>query len=205
MPRVLTVEEIRDFREDLCEVAASLFARDGYEAVTMRAIASELGVSAMTPYRYFQNKGEIYRAVRARAFVRFGERVEAAAEGEDDPIARLRALFAAYLGFALDEPGSYRIMFELEAPRDAEPDDEERALSEATWQPLLTTLDEATRLGLVRGDPITLANLCWLQVHGLASLHISGRLSFGRSFDDLFEPLFDTLMHGILTRPEGDH
>ncbi len=205
MPRVLTVEEIRDFREDLCEVAARLFARDGYEAVTMRAIASELGVSAMTPYRYFKSKGEIYRAVRARAFVRFGERVEAAAVGQKDPIARLRALFLAYLGFACDEPGAYRIMFELEPPRDAQPSEEERALIEATWQPLLQTLDDAVNTGVVRGDASTLANLCWVQVHGLASLHISGRLTFGRSFDELFAPIFDALLHGILSRPEGEN
>ncbi len=204
MPRVLTVEEIRDFREDLCEVAAGLFARDGYEAVPMRAIASELGVSAMTPYRYFENKGAIYREVRSRAFVRFGERVEAAAVGESEPLNRLRALFRAYLGFALDEPGAYRIMFELEPPRDAEPSEEERALAEATWVPLLQTLEEASRAGLVRGDPQTLAHLCWVQVHGLASLQISDRLTFGRSFDDLFDPLFDSLLNGILSRPDGD-
>ena len=33
------------------------------------------------------------------------------------------------------------------------------------------------------------------------SLHIAERLSFGRSFDELVEPLFETLLHGILSRP----
>ena len=47
MPRHLTAEQVEDFRRDLCDVAASLFASEGYDAVTMKSIAGELGVSAM--------------------------------------------------------------------------------------------------------------------------------------------------------------
>ncbi len=201
VPRTLTQEEIQDFRHDLCQVAAELFTRDGYDAVTMRAIAEQLGVSPMTPYRYFESKGAIYRAVRTQAFERFGERVEAAAAREPEPIARLRALFAAYLGFAHDEPGAYRIMFELEPPQDATPTESERAVAGGTWAPLLQTLEDAVAARRVERDALTLSHLCWVQVHGLAMLHISGRLIHGRSFDELLDPLFESLLHGILSRP----
>ncbi len=201
MPKALTTAEIDDFRQDLCEVAAALFAAQGYEGVTMRAIAARLGVSPMTPYRYFEGKAAIYREVRRQAFARFGERTSQAADSEPDTLKRLHALFASYLGFAQDEPGAYRIMFELAPPPDAAPDAEDHALAEGTWQPLLGTLGEAIDQGLLIGDATTLANVCWVQVHGLASLHIAGRLTFGRSFDELFEPVFDTLLHGTLARP----
>ena len=173
MPRSLSKEEIREFRQELCDLAAELFARDGYEAVTMRAIASELGVSAMTPYRYFGCKGEIYREVRAAAFRRFGKRVAAAAAGDGDPIERLRALFRAYLAFAFDEPGAYRIMFEFAPPQDADLGPEDAALAAMTWAPLLQTLEAASTSGLVSEDPLTLAHVCWVHVHGLASLEIA--------------------------------
>ena len=51
----------------------SLFAAKGAEGVTMRELASALGVSPMTPYRYFHDKDDMLAAVRARAFDRFAE------------------------------------------------------------------------------------------------------------------------------------
>ena len=201
MPRALSPSEIESFRHDLCDVATQLFTARGFDGVTMRAIAGELGVSPMTPYGYFESKADIYGTIRRQAFERFGAQVAAAAEAEPDPLGRLHALFKAYLRFALDEPGAYRIMFELSAPEAAEPDPEDGAASAATWIPLLQTLEDAVAQGCLEGDPLTLAHLCWLQVHGLASLHLSGRLRFGRSFDELLEPAFDSLLHGFLARP----
>lgn len=201
MPRTLSVTDIATFRGDLCGVAAHLFAERGYDGVTMRAIAGELGVSPMTPYGYFESKGQIYAEIRAQAFQRFGARVAQAADPALEPLVRLRALFGAYLQFAIDEPGAYRIMFELTPPDDAQPDDSEMARAGETWTPLLETLHEAVSKGLLAGDPLTLAHVCWVLVHGLASLQISGRLSFGRSLDDILDPAFETLLHGTLARP----
>jgi hypothetical protein len=60
--------EVDAFRRRLAAAATRLFARHGYAAVTMRAVAAELGVSAMTPYRYVAGKAELVALVRAAAF-----------------------------------------------------------------------------------------------------------------------------------------
>ena len=73
MPRVLSDTDVADFRDRLCEAAERLFAERGPDAVTMRQLASELGVSPMTPYRYFEDKEDILAAVRANGFTRFAE------------------------------------------------------------------------------------------------------------------------------------
>ena len=58
----------------------------------MRQLAAELGVSPMTPYRYFADKDAILAAVRARAFNRHAEALEAACGGApDDPIGGANA------------------------------------------------------------------------------------------------------------------
>ena len=67
----LSSVEIEAFRERIREAAARLFASAGYAAVTMRAVAAEVGCSAMTPYRYFASKEHIFAVVRAEAFRRF--------------------------------------------------------------------------------------------------------------------------------------
>ena len=80
MPRVLTEAATREFRERLIDAAERLFAQKGLEAVTLRQLAAEIGVSPMTPYRYFADKDDILAAVRARAFTRHAEALEAAWE-----------------------------------------------------------------------------------------------------------------------------
>ena len=69
MPRITTPADVTEFRNRLCEVAAQLFAEKGYEGFNMRELAGRLGISTMTPYRYFKDKEAILSEVRARAFL----------------------------------------------------------------------------------------------------------------------------------------
>src|SRR5215469_382188 len=78
VPRVLTETDITGFRERLCELATRLFVERGPENFNMRLLATELGVSAMTPYRYFRDKNEVLSLVRGRAFTRLANQLERA-------------------------------------------------------------------------------------------------------------------------------
>src|ERR1700733_6937187 len=78
VPRILTKSDVADFRERLCEVATRIFVKKGPAGLNMRELAGQLGVSAMTPYRYFKDKEEFLAAIRARAFARFADQLEEA-------------------------------------------------------------------------------------------------------------------------------
>ena len=119
MPRAaLSNEQIGEFRKRAVECATSLFLSGGLSAVTMRGIAQELGCSAMTPYRYFENLEEIIALVRAHAFERFADMQEQAFLSGTDAESRLLNLKQAYIRFAVREPQMYTIMFQL--PREEE-------------------------------------------------------------------------------------
>ncbi len=203
MPRALTSDEIQAFRDDLCQVATRRFAEEGFAGVTMRGLAGDLGVSPMTPYRYFDSKDEIFHAVRLAGFRRFGDRVRATAEAHSDPLERLRALGHCYQRFAQDEPYAYRIMFQLDQPD--EPDDPE-SLEELHrgWQPMLRCIEECIAAGLFEGDPVTIAHIFWVMMHGAVTLHIAGKFRLDRSFDDLIEPMMDAAIRGCSARPLPD-
>ena len=64
MPRNLSPADIARFQDRLCDVAEPLFAEHGAEAVTIRQLADAVGVSPMTPYRYFKDRDAILAAVR---------------------------------------------------------------------------------------------------------------------------------------------
>jgi AcrR family transcriptional regulator len=186
MPRTaLAHDEIDAFRARAAAAAMHLFAEQGYEAVTMRAVAAALGVSAMTPYRYLAGKDELFALVRAEAFRRFADRLEAAlasggAAGAD-PVARLLRLERAYVRFALDESDAYRIMFEVRTPAAAALEPAAVAAeSRRAFGCLERTVADAVAAGRLAGDPLTLAHLAWASTHGLVSLHLAGRLPADR-------------------------
>ncbi|MGE3303371.1 MAG: TetR/AcrR family transcriptional regulator [Hyphomonadaceae bacterium] len=188
MPRTLSDSEIADFRARLCDVAAALFVQRGPEAVTMRALASELGVSAMTPYRYFRDKDEIFAAIRAKAFNEFADALDKASANVEDPEERSRALSLAYLRFALSRPFFYRMMFDVREG-DAQPE-----LLEAAARARQSMV--AHMNGLVSGgcDAGYLGNLFWSAIHGVVMLKLSGVLDDSVTPADVSADLFNAIL-----------
>ena len=102
-------------RTRVTAIAAHLFREEGIAALSMRRIAREAGVSAMSLYDYFHSKNEIIRSIWERFFSRCFDRVDAAvAECDGKPRQRLEAACAAYTGYWLDHPDEYRAIFMIE-------------------------------------------------------------------------------------------
>ena len=193
----LSEAEIDAFRRRTVVAAARLFARHGYGAVTMRAIAAELGTSPMAPYRYFDNKAEIFAMVRAEGYRRFADAQEQAFGSSSDPLARLLEMRTAYVRFAVDHPDEYRVMFELHQ----EPEQSHPELSRESHR-AFALLEEAARraiaAGVLAGEPTTVAHLLWSSLHGMVSLKLAGKLTLGRSLEELLlAPPLRLLVAGV--------
>jgi AcrR family transcriptional regulator len=203
MPRTaLSPTDIADYRDEICAVAERLFAEQGYPGVTLRAIASELGVSAMTPYRYFRGKEDIFAAVRTSAFRRFADAQEAAYASQQDPEQRLRALSRSYLTFGRDEPHAYRTMFEMNPLGDLTRWPDLVAQQIRSWEPLQRAVAVAVDAGVLAGDPTHLAHVFWAGVHGVTALHLAGSYTLiGEDFDHVAEAMERTLFEGNRARP----
>lgn len=202
MPRSLSPEELESFRSELCHVATRQFAEAGYDGVTLRGLANQLGVSPMTPYRYFENKEAIFEAVRAAAFDRFGDHSTQTREATEGlpPAEQLRAMGRSYVGYALTEPHDYRIMFELDhlTPSDDAFGEKSRA---RCWDQILAVTRRCVDEGVMDGDPLLIAHLCWVTLHGLVTLHLSGKLQVGLTLEALLEPTLQTILRGAAPTP----
>lgn len=193
MPRAsLTQAQVEAFRTRAVSIATALFADHGYRGVTLRSLASELGVSPMTPYRYFENKEALFARVRTDAFRRFGDAQQEAVQNAKGPEAALHALGNAYVRFALEEPAAYRIMFELEQAASGTYDELEYEQGRA-FSFLLSAVEGAVESGILEGDPLHQAHSLWAKVHGLVSLHLAGKLVMGCTLEDLLPEVFDQL------------
>ncbi len=88
-----SVEEER--REQLIAAAARVIARSGYDAATVRDVASEAGVSTGVIAYYFDGKDDLFAHVLRTASREFRARLERARAGAETPRERLLALAEA--------------------------------------------------------------------------------------------------------------
>jgi len=192
MPRYLTEQDIADFRTELCKVATERFARFGYEGVTMRQLAEALGCSPKTPYRYFKDKADILATVRAEAFAKFADALEAAvANAPEDPVARAQRVGEAYHQFAMANPHAYRIMFDIDAPiDDSHPDLGPQARRAAAH--ITRTAEQLAKAGLIDVDPTLFGWSMWAATHGLVMLRQAGMLEHAPDYRTLAN------FHGML-------
>ncbi|ARF58665.1 TetR/AcrR family transcriptional regulator [Streptomyces gilvosporeus] len=101
-------------REELLRATERLLEEVGSEdALSLRAVAREAGVAAPSIYRHFSDKTELVWATMEVSYDRLGRAMaEAAAQADDDPVARLRAQLRAYCRYAIGHPATYRLLYE---------------------------------------------------------------------------------------------
>jgi AcrR family transcriptional regulator len=199
MRPVLTDEEVAAFRDDVCRVAAVLFARHGVEGVTMRQIAAELDCSPTTAYRYFKNKDEILAAVRAAAFNRFSEVIEASAGSSRDPLKSARNVGQAYLGFALAHPDAYRMMFDVSQAAVTGNAELAEALARAR-RSMVAYLVPMIDQGILHGEPNALGQMLWAATHGLVMLRLAGIVAHDDDLRRLHQETMSALVRGTQGR-----
>jgi len=202
MPKNLSAAEVDAFRARLCEAAKRRFAEHGVEGVSMRALAEELGCSAMTPYRYFRDKQEILAAVRTAAFDRFADAMEKAANSPGDALAKARAVGEAYVRFALRDEEAYRLMFDLSQPDQHRFPDLVRASARAR-RAMSGFVERMVEEGVLAGDPEELGQLFWAASHGLIVLYFAGKLSPKPGFRALHSLMMRLLVRGARSMPDA--
>lgn len=155
----------------MCDVAQATFARHGFHAVTMRDLAAGMGVSSMTPYRYFKDKDAILAAVRTRAFTRLADAMDAAeaALRDSDWIQPGEA----YFEWAMANRDAYRLMF-IQPPGADYP--ELGAAMHRARETMAAGWRRVRGQGLFNGNVEDAAHMCWTATHGVLVLELSGML-----------------------------
>jgi len=118
MPKApMTKKEVEKIREKILDTALNIIIEEGFNNLSLRKIASRLGVTATTIYNYYTNKDEINLMIRIRGFEKLHDllikRSAASTKMED----RLKAMIRAYIEFGLTYPSYYDIMFNLHTPK----------------------------------------------------------------------------------------
>ncbi len=115
-------------RDALLTRAAEVIEQSGIEALTLRGLARDLGVSHGAPNRHFRNKDELLAELAALAYEQMREATLGAAEatGDDDPWVRLNAMGRGYLKWALTNRALFAAAFHPDVSRFVTPTLSER-------------------------------------------------------------------------------
>jgi AcrR family transcriptional regulator len=174
-----------DLAQALIAATRTLLEEGGPAAVSLREAARRVGVSPTATYRHFKDKNALLAATAADGFDEFGRRLADAAAAGQNPLA---AMGLAYVRFALEQRGLFRLMFGPQlAGRAAHPALEQAA--SAAFARLRSGVEGQAPTGR---DPRLATISAWALVHGLAHLFLDGLLP---------EAEADALTRGITSRP----
>ncbi|RAR62524.1 TetR family transcriptional regulator [Paraburkholderia unamae] len=157
-------ESVVSLHDRLVDCALALLEA-GESDVSLRAVARAAGVSAMAPYRHFEDKVALMGAVALKGFAML-EAGAARANEAADPGEALTAQGLAYVGFARAHPALFRLMFADGAGLDLPHDDCKGAYA--------LMVRRVAELAPHQAEAGALA--CWGLVHGLATLALDGRI-----------------------------
>jgi len=91
-------------REQILSVSTQLFARHGYDRVTMRDISTNVGVTLPTIYHHFKDKENLYREVELESYGGMKDRLMSALEEAETPEMRLRAFIGELFDILHENP-----------------------------------------------------------------------------------------------------
>jgi AcrR family transcriptional regulator len=99
-------------RSDLLDAATDLMAAHGsIDGISLRAVARRTGVSPTAVYRHFDDHLDLLRESVVQCRKHFDDVMAEAARSSDDPADAFRAAGDAYVRFAIEHRGRYRILF----------------------------------------------------------------------------------------------
>ena len=114
----------RETETAILEAARNLLAEGGLEALSMRAVASQVGLSATAIYHWFEGKEDLVDRVVQHGFKRseayMWKAIEELPAGSMDRVA---ALGEAYIRFALENREYFKIIFAIQNPAPRNIDD----------------------------------------------------------------------------------
>lgn len=168
-------EQVRlDTIEQILSIARVEMQRDGVAALSLGAIARQLGMRTPSLYTYFDSKNALYDTLFRRGFEEFGRWMDERPHRHGPLRANLISAMQSYMGFAQANPDLYQLMFQRPAP-DFVPSDESMAVSLGLLQKMGEELAAIFAAGELHTDlPLAEARDLFIAMqHGLTELHLA--------------------------------
>ena len=224
MVRPIKKKQIPNLQDAIKETAWQQIAEFGAPALSLRAIARELKITAPAIYNYFPDRDALVTALIIDAYTSFGDwQLEARdSVSSTDLHKKLEAIGLAYRSWAHTYPQRYQLIFGTPIPGYTTPVEQVLPSSARSISALFSVVEEFRRAGKLSLDtvpavhekykayherwrtyagdvhPVSIfvAMIIWARVHGIVSLEIQGNLPpFGKKGDSLYLFELNSISH----------
>ncbi len=168
-----------DLSRGLVDAGRRILEAEGPDALSLRAVAREAGVSPAAPYHHFKDKGELLDAVAAEGWHELGQAISAARRAAPNAASALTEIGVAYVLFARRNPALYRLMYRAACDRSTMP----KNATDGGWG----TVREAILEG--GGQPRSDEEMAIIQIAAWCSAHGVAEMVGFKEFEDLREAL----------------
>jgi AcrR family transcriptional regulator len=222
-PRPPRNQQLPNLQEAIKETAWRQIAETGAPALSLRAIARELGITAPAIYNYFPDRDALVTALIIDAYTSFGDAQFLARDSVPaaDVVGRLRATGRSYRQWALAYPQRYQLIFGTPLAGYVAPFEQTFPSAARALGAIVSVVEAVRAAGRLRAESfpqvmpgyeqafgmwknyggeaetisLSVAVLIWARVHGLVSVEIAGNIPpFGVNGDALYEYEIDALI-----------
>lgn len=194
-----------DLRQALLDEAARILKQEGEAGLSMRKLATNIGVSRTAAYHYFANKEELLCAVAEEGFRRFDSilaQIPNAAPNLDEQLkpnegqTLLRVFVDRYIDFAISHAQYYDLMFGGQLWKSTQLTESLKAQSHASFKAYVSKVKQWQDQGLVDKDvnALQFAQVSWSALHGMSRLMIDGIYIDSKSKDSMGAALVAMLL-----------
>jgi len=182
----------------IARAALAILEKHGPEAVSMRRVAKDVGITPMAIYHHFPSREVLLNTVADREFAKLLARIQAhPLRGSVE--AKLLAVMEGYVDYAFAQPRIFDFVFSRPRPGARQFPKDFRKRRSPTLNPVADMLAEEMKKGLLkRGDVWEVAFALWAHVHGYVVLYRAGRINLSeRKFRELLHRSLRRFLHGL--------
>ncbi|MDT5013228.1 MAG: hypothetical protein QOH57_4845 [Mycobacterium sp.] len=180
-------------RDVIVNAALTFLDREGWDALTINALAAQLGTKGPSLYNHVNSLDDLRRSVRKRVVGDIIDMLGTVGQGRTRDDAVL-VMAGAYRSYAHHHPGRYSAFTRM--PLAGGDDPEFTAVARATAEPILAVL---ASYGLVGEDAFYAALEFWAALHGFVLLEMTGVMA-GIDVDAVFSDMVLRLSKGMQSR-----
>ncbi len=188
-------------RGEILQAAERIFLAEGYQGATIRKIADEVGVSSTALYMHFKDKDEILLEICDGAIAQLLEINVAISARPVDAVVRVRLMLDAYMGFAIENPNAYQLVFCSPSGVLSEAKQEQtEKLGDRCYEEFIDVVREIGASGRLRtGSVESASQAMWAACHGLVALLLTKSNFSWAPTDELRKVMLDGMLYGLVT------
>ncbi len=186
-----------DLRTQLIDATRHMIGEGGVEAVSLRKLADQVGVSRTAAYHYFKDKNALLCTLAEEGFRMWQEKVNDIFQDESKPSAdRYQGYIRWYMSYAMENAEYYDLMFGRAIWKQKTATESLKILAYDVFQKQIEITKQYQAHGFLprEGDSLRLAQVSWGTLHGLARLLIDGIYTDDSHIDEMCDCAANLLM-----------